>query len=455
MSQSPTSTDQGADAGPQAGRTMKEYYEIAERVLPGAGLAVYSNPDDIRFVVHKGEGAKLQDVNGKWYIDYSMAASVNILGHAHPALAEAMTDQLTRGHLHFGNLNVPVIELAIELVDAIPCAEMVVFGSTGSEANAYALRMARSFTGRDKVMKFEGAYHGAHDYSAISTFGGGATDTPHITNFPHGVPDSAGIPQAVQDTVLVAPFNDLEAVRKIIEEHPNEIAAITTEVVQRNIPPHPDFHQGLRDLCDEFGILLIYDEVVSGFRMSYAGGQGYYGVTPDLAAYGKIIGGGAALSAVAGRAEILNQANPRRRGEDDYVFVNGTHCGNPLAAAAGLANLRELKKPGFYDWLNGQAEKMRQEAQKIFDKHDMPVLSYGVASFWNVLFRDAPPRNQADMDASGDMKASKEFDLELVRQGIYVLPINRRYFSLAHDDEILDESLRRIDAACRVWTTTH
>ena len=240
-----------------------------------------------------------------------------------------------------------------------------------------------------------------------------------------------------------------------MEEHAGEIAAVTTEPVQRNIPPHPDFHRGLRGLCDEFDILLIYDEVVSGFRMSYGGGQEYYGVTPDLAAYGKIIGGGAALSAVAGRAEIVGQANPRRRGEDDYVFVNGTHCGNPLAAAAGLACLRELKKPGAYDWLNGQAENMRREAQKVFDRHDMPVLSYGVASYWNILFRDAPPRNQADMDATGDLKASKEFDMELVRQGIYVLPINRRYFSLAHDDEILEESLQRIDAACRAWTTRH
>ncbi len=451
MSRSETTAAQAADRP----RGMKEYYEIAERVLPGAGLAVYSNPDDIRFVVDKGEGARLRDVDGKWYIDYSMAASVNILGHAHPAIADAMSEQLARGHLHFGNLNVPVIELAKELVDAIPCAEMVVFGSTGSEANAYALRLARSFTGRDKVMKFEGAYHGAHDYSAISTFGGGAVGTPHIANFPHGVPDGAGIPQAVRDTVLVAPFNDLAAVRRIMEEHAGEIAALTTEPVQRNIPPHPDFHQGLRDLCDEFDVLLVYDEVVSGFRMSYGGGQGYYGVTPDLAAYGKIIGGGAALSAVAGRAEIVGQANPRRRGEDDYVFVNGTHCGNPLAAAAGLACLRELKKPGAYDLLNGQAEKMRGEAQKVFDRHDMPVLSYGVASYWNILFRDAPPRNQADMDATGDMRSSREFDFELVRQGIYVLPINRRYFSLAHDDEILEESLRRLDAACRVWTARH
>lgn len=453
MSQSEATVARTGDR-PSA-RGMKEYYEIAERVLPGAGLAVYSNPDDIRFVVHKGEGAKLQDVDGKWYIDYSMAASVNILGHAHPAITDAMSDQLTRGHLHFGNLNVPVIELARELVDAIPCAEMVVFGSTGSEANAYALRLARSFTGRDKVMKFEGAYHGAHDYSAISTFGGGTTGAPHIANYPHGIADGAGIPRAVQETVLVAPFNDLEAVRRIMEEHAGEIAAVTTEPVQRNIPPHPDFHQGLRDLCDEFDVLLIFDEVVSGFRMSYGGGQEYYGVTPDLAAYGKIIGGGAALSAVAGRAEIVDQANPRRRGEDDYVFINGTHCGNPLAAAAGLACLRELRKPGAYDWLNGQAENMRREAQKVFDRHDMPVLSYGVASYWNVLFRDAPPRNQADMDATGDLKASKEFDMELVRQGIYVLPINRRYFSLAHNDEILEESLRRIDAACRIWATRH
>lgn len=448
MSQSEATVGQGITSARPGTRSMKEYYEIAEKVLPGAGLAIYSNPDDIRFVVHKGEGAMLQDVEGNWYIDYSMAASVNILGHAHPALQAAIADQCTRGHLHFGNLNEPVIELSQELVNAIPCAEMVVYGTTGSEANAYALRLARAFTGRQKVMKFEGAYHGAHDYSAISTFGGG------VTNYPQGIPDGAGIPEAVRDTVLVSPFNDIEAARRIMAEYHKDLAAITIEPVQRNLPPVPGFLEGLRELCDEYGVLLIFDEVISGFRLAYGGAQEYFGVIPDLAAYGKIIGGGVALSAVAGPAEIIGQANPRRRAEPDYVFVNGTHCGNPLAAATGLAALAELRKPGVYDRLNGQAESLRQEAQKLFDRHGMPVLSYGVASFWNILFRDGVPTSHADMVA-GDMASSRDFDFELVRQGLYVLPINRRYLSVAHDDAIIEETLRRVDAACRVWTSRH
>jgi glutamate-1-semialdehyde 2,1-aminomutase len=432
-----------AGAGPGR-RTMAENYAIAERVLPGAGLAIYSNPDDIRFIVHRGEGARLQDVEGRWYLDYSMGASVNILGHAHPALQRAIADQCVRGHLHFGNLNEPVIDLARELVDAIPCAEQVMFGTTGSEANAYALRMARAFTGRQKVLKFEGGYHGAHDYSAISTFGGG------VTNYPQGIPDGAGIPEAVRDSVLVSPFNDLEATRRIVAEHWRDLAAITVEPVQRNLPPREGFLEGLRALCDEYGVLLIFDEVISGFRLAWGGAQEYFGVTPHLAAYGKIIGGGVPLSCVAGPAEIVGLASPRRRAEPDYVFVNGTHCGNPLAAAAGLAALGELRQPGVYDRLNGQSEVLRREAQAVFDRHGLPVVSYGVGSFWNVLFRDGIPASHADMMA-GDMASSREFDFELVRQGLYVLPINRRYLSLAHDDAIVEETLRRVDAACRVW----
>ncbi|MSO93317.1 MAG: aminotransferase class III-fold pyridoxal phosphate-dependent enzyme [Rhodospirillales bacterium] len=416
-------------------------YDIAERRLPGAALGANSLPDDIRFVVRKGEGSRIQDVNGRWYIDYVCGAGALILGHAHPQVTQKIAEQVGNGIHFFGMLNEQSVQLADEVVEAVPCAEKVVFGTTGSEATFYAMRLARAFTGRDAILKFEGGYHGNNDYSNISM-------TPKaISNYPQGQPDSAGIPAGTQASVLVAPYNDLDAVRLLVAEHKNELAAIIVEPVQRIIYPAPGFLQGLRKIADDYGILLIFDEVVTGFRLAYGGAQELYGVTPDLAAYGKIVGGASALSAVAGRADVLDLSDPRNKSNPKYVHVNGTLHGNPVACAAGLATLAEIRKPGFYDRLNTIGADFRKAMQDVLDRLGVPALVLGEGSLWHILFLTKPPRNYADV-LSSDQARTKALDHELVRQGLYVLP-NRRFVSAAHTDKDIEETARALDAACR------
>ncbi len=360
-------------------------YEIAERVLPGAGLGGYALPEDVRFIFHRGEGAHIQDVDGRWYIDYVGGAGANILGHAHPAVIEAVHEQVGKGLHFFGGLSDVAVELAETLVRLIPCAERLIYTTTGSEATFYALRMARAFTGKDKILKFEGAYHGNHDYASVSLFPSAAA------NYPHASADTGGVPEALPPTVLVAPYNDLEAVERIVQAHKDELAAIIVEPVQRIIFPRPGFLQGLREICDRYGLLLIFDEVVTGFRLALGGGQEYYGVTPDLASYGKIVGGGGPLGCVAGRAEIIERANPKHKGQADYAYINGTLHGNPVAAAAGLATIGELEKPGFYAALHAKSARFTAALQDVLDRHGLPAIAAGRASFWQLLFLTEEP----------------------------------------------------------------
>jgi len=330
----------------------------ADAYLPGAGLGAYSLPDDIRLVFAHARGAKMRDVDGAEFIDYVGGAGALILGHAHPAVVAAAQAQLARGAHVFGSLTQPAIELAKRLTRAIPCAEKIVYATTGSEATAYAMRLARAFTGRDKVLKFAGAYHGNHDYALVAAFPAGDSTAARA--------DSAGQPAAVVETMLVAPYNDLAAVKKIVAQHGRELAAIIVEGVQRIIPARPEFLHGLRKVCDENDSLLILDEVVTGFRLSPGGAQEWYGVVPDLATYGKVIGAGGPLSCVAGRAELIDQANPRRKGEDDFTYFNGTLHGNPVAAAATMALLDELDAPGVYAKLNRATDDLLSRMPKSF-----------------------------------------------------------------------------------------
>jgi glutamate-1-semialdehyde 2,1-aminomutase len=304
-------------------------YQVAERALPGAGLGGYSLPEDVRVVIAEGRGSRVRSVEGRWYIDYVGGAGANILGHGHPEVLEAVQRQAAKGLHFFGTLNEAAITLSEKLVELIPCAERLAFTTTGSEATFYALRIARAFTGRQKVLKFEGAYHGNHDYSAFSLF------PTKPANYPVAPADSGGVPEVLQPLVLVAPYNDLAAVRQIADEHRQDLAAIIVEGCQRIILAKPEFLRGLRELADETGALLIFDEVVTGFRLALGGAQEYFGVAPDLATYGKIVGGGGPLGCVAGRADVIDCVNPRRKGQSDYAYINGTLHGNPVAAAAG------------------------------------------------------------------------------------------------------------------------
>ena len=419
-----------------------EYYEVAAETLPGAGLGSYSLPDDVRFVIHKGAGSRLQDVRGRWYIDYVGGAGALVLGHAFPTVVDAVKDQAERGIHFFGTLNEQCIQLAEQLVPLIPCAERVAFTTTGSEATAYAMRTARAATGRSKVLKFEGGYHGNHDYSAFSV-------TPSaLSNYPQGQPETGGLPANMVDNILVSPYNDLDTARRIVEQNCDDLAAIIVEPVQRVVFPKDDFLPGLRNICDDNDILLIFDEVVTGFRLALGGAQEYFGVLPDLASYGKIVGGGGPLGCVAGKAEYMDLMNPRNRGNANYSYVNGTLHGNPVAAVAGLATLAELKKPSFYKDLHALADDVSTACQKILDKNRVPAMATGKASFWQILFLDKTPLSHADI-MNSDLASSRALDLAQMHEGLYVLPNVRRFVSAVHTGEDIEETVRALDAACK------
>ena len=261
------------------------------------------------------------------------------MGHAHPDVTEAVEKQLSKGTTFFA-LNESAIELAEMIVAAVPCAEQLRFVSSGSEATLYTMRLARAFTGKEKILKFEGGYHGMNDYALMSMAPKKEAD------FPQPLPDSAGIPTSVGESVLIAPFNDLETTKELLIQNRNEVAAVIVEPFQRLISPKPGFLEGLRELTASEGVLLIFDEVVTGFRFSYQGAQGYYGVVPDLCALGKVIGGGFPLAAVAGSRKLFDHFDSEKVGAGGYLPQIGTLSGNPVASVAGIATLKILSKAG-------------------------------------------------------------------------------------------------------------
>jgi glutamate-1-semialdehyde 2,1-aminomutase len=425
--------------------SQDDYHAMAEAALPGGGLGGYALADEIRFVFSHGAGPRFWDVDGREFIDYTGGAGALILGHAHPALVSAAQEQTARGMHMFGALNDVAVQLAERLVRDIPCAEKIAYATTGSEATAYAMRLARAFTGRSKIIKFEGGYHGNHDYSLVSTF------PKSIGQYPRGSADTAGQPTAVRDVTLIAPYNDLEITRQIAHDSADDLAAIIVEPVQRIIRGEPEFLEGLRRLCDQLGCLLIFDEVVTGFRLAYGGAQAALGIRPDLATFGKVIGGSGPLSVVAGRAEIIDLANPTRKSDANYAYFNGTLHGNPVAAATTLAALDELAQPGVYKRLNAASESFCSDAQKILDRHSVPAIAAQVGSLWQFLFMTEPPRNQADM-AAADTEAMRRLDSEMMKRGQYMLPGVRRFISCVHTDVELEETLQALDESCRTLT---
>ncbi len=304
-----------------------ELRATAESIFPGRSSGSYAVPPWMQdVVVASGQGSRFYTTTGDGYLDYILGSGPLILGHAHPQVVAAVQEQAGRGSTFYA-LNEPIIRLGQMIVEAVPCAEQVMFASSGAEATYLALRLARAATGRDLILRFAGSYHGHHDY--VST-------------------QSAGVPEAVRESVLTATFNDLASVEEQLAAHPGQVAAVIVEPLHRVVRPEPGFLDDLARVTRAAGALLIFDEVVTGFRLGWGGGQERYGVTPDLATYGKIIGGGYPLSAICGRREIMEQASPRRGGQPGYVFISGTLSGNPIGATAGLATLTELRQPGVY-----------------------------------------------------------------------------------------------------------
>ncbi len=410
----------------------------AARVFPGGVLGSHRSAPGLELVVREARGAYLWDTRGRRYLDYLLGSGPMVLGHAHPAVVEAVQRQAARGST-FMLLNEPVIELAEEIVGAVECAEQVRFTSSGSEATFFALRVARAFRRRDKILKFEGGFHGTHDYALMSV----SPRTPKA--FPAATPDSGGIPYAIADEVLVAPYNDLATTEAIIAAHHDVLGAVIMEPYQRVIVPDPAFLRGVREVTRRYGVPLVYDEIVTGFRLAYGGAQEYYGVVPDVAAFGKVIAGGFPLAAVAGRAEIMRHFDAALEGTPDYVWQAGTLNGNPIAAVAGLATLAELRKPSTYERLFRTGARLRDGLAAAARKHGLAAQVSGEPPVFDILFTDRPVVDyRATLTA--DRRRIALFNEECLRRGV-VKAVNKIYVSLAHSDADVDETLRVFDEA--------
>jgi glutamate-1-semialdehyde 2,1-aminomutase len=406
--------------------------ERARRVFPGGALGAFTLPAGQEFVVTRGEGAHLYDTDGRRYIDCVLGSGPMILGHTHPAIVSAVRAQLERGS-QFYTVNDAAIRLAETILAATGWAERLKFTSTGSEATYFALRLARAATGRDKILKFEGAYHGHHDYVMMST-------TPSApADFPKALPDSAGIPRALESEVLIAPFNDLEQALRLIDAHHDQLAAVIVEPGCRLIEPQPGFLEGLREATRRHGIVLVFDEVVTGFRIAYGGSRAIYHVTPDLICFGKIIGGGYPLAAVAGRQEIMEHANPRKRGLQ-YAYVSGTLNGNPLAATAGLATLEELRRAGVYEQLDAAGARLRHALADVCRELRTPAQILGKGAMLNIYFTGTPIHDYRTARTE-DLARKDKLSRELLRRGLIANLSAKLYLSTAHSDEVLDETI--------------
>ncbi|MGH6689633.1 MAG: aspartate aminotransferase family protein [Gammaproteobacteria bacterium] len=405
---------------------------LASERLPGGVLGTSRFRDELAFVVKRAQGAHLWDWSGREYIDYLLGSGPMFLGHAHPAVVRAVTEQLQDGSTFF-MVNEPVIRLADEICGAVPCAEQVRFTSTGSEATFFALRAARAYRQRDKIMKFEGGYHGSHDYALMS-------QTPKSPKaFPAAMPDSAGIPHVIEGEVLIAPYNDLPTVEALLAVHADSLAAVIVEPFQRIIPPREGFLEGLRRLTRRHAIPLIFDEVVTGFRFAYGGAQEHYRVTPDLATFGKIVGGGFPLAAVAGRADIMRGFDPRGEGTGAFVSQVGTLNGNPVAAAAGLASLAELRKPGVYDRVRTIGGALMSGLEDLVKTLGITAQVVGHPTVFDVFFTDTPIVDYR-ATLTNDAAKLRRFNEACLRRGV-LKGTSKIYVSCAHTEADVERTL--------------
>ena len=419
----------------------EDLFDKAHRVLPGGSFGNTA----AELVIARGQGSRVWDEEGREYIDYLIGSGPMLIGHNHPAVTAAAQRQIELGSTFFAN-NRQGIELAGVIADAVPCADKVRFTSTGSEADAFVMRLARAFTGRDKILKFEGGYHGYSEYGLMSL----APKQPGNSYRP--IRDSAGIPQNTTENILVAPFNDAAAVESLIREHSGEVAAVFMEPLQRLIPPQPGFLEAMRRLTLENDMLLVFDEVVTGFRMAYGGAQEYYGVVPDLCTLGKAIGGGFPLAAVAGRDDIMALFDRERAEPDRFVPMVGTLSGNPVAAAAGLATLEVLRQPGSYERLHATGERLMSGLSAFLARAGLDAQVVGSPIMFDVIFAGGEMRNYRDT-LRGDAGMLKRFNQELMARGVLKAD-SKFYMSLAIDERDVEETLAAFDGAVAALAST-
>ncbi len=409
-------------------KSQSSWIDRANAVLPAGGFGNF----DPGIIIREGKGSRVWDEDGNEYVDYLIGSGPMLLGHGHPEVLEAVREQLPKGLTFFAN-NAAGIELAEQICDAMACGEQVRYVTSGGEADMYAMRLARAFTGRDKIMKFEGGYHGMSAEAQMSLA------PEQLTNFPVAVPDSAGIPSGVRDEMLVAPFNDIEFARSLIAEHGHEIAGIIVEPLQRVIPPAPGFLQALREECDRHGIVLVFDEIVTGFRFAYGGAQELYGVTPDVCTLGKIIGGGFPLAAIAGKADIMAHFDKEKVGAEGFLMQLGTLSGNPIAAVAGMKTMEILRRPGQYEKLRSLGKTLMDAISGHLGKAGFDHQIVGDPTLFDVLFTSTRINDYRDV-YKADAARNQRFNKLLREKGIFKSP-GKLYPCLALTDADIDQTI--------------
>jgi glutamate-1-semialdehyde 2,1-aminomutase len=415
-----------------------DLFERAKTLIPGGVNSPVRAFKPYPFFTKEAKGSRINDVDGNEYIDYCLGFGPLILGHSHPKIVEAIKLQLEAGTL-YGTPTEQEVDFAELLSEVVPSAEMIRLVSTGSEATMAAIRAARGFTGKNKIIKFEGCYHGAHDYVLVKAGSGAAT---------FGVPNSLGIPEATTRNTIVVPFNDVDKLEKTMKENKNDLAAVIIEPVIGNIGvvlPKKGFLETLRELTETYGVVLIFDEVITGFRLALGGAQEYFGVKPDVTTLGKILGGGLPLAAFTGKKEIMELVAPSGK-----VYQAGTFSGNPLSVSAGLATVGLLKERGreFYNELEGKCKRIVKPLSEMVSARGFKLQINHIASMFQLFFTDKPVFDYDSTNAS-DNRKFMEFHAKLLRKGVFLPPsqFETCFLSEAHSLDDLEKTVECLSEA--------
>ena len=415
----------------------EELFDRAVKVIPGgvnSPVRAYGAIGIAPRFIDRADGCHIYDVDGKEYVDYIDSWGPMILGHNFPEVKESVLKACEKG-LSFGCATAIEVEMAEFICDHIPHVDMVRMVNSGTEAVMSAVRVARGFTGKNKIIKFAGCYHGHSDAMLVSAGSGVITS---------GVPDSAGVPKGCTEDTMTAVYNDLDSVRALMEQADGQTAAVIVEAVGANmgvVPPKKGFLEGLRKLCDEYGALLIFDEVITGFRLAFGGAAEYFGVTPDLVTYGKIIGAGMPVGAYGGRREIMELVSPVGK-----VYQAGTLSGNPIAMAAGLTQLKYLyEHQEIYKDLEKKGKRLYGGMEKILAEKNLPYHINHVSSLGSLFFTEQEVVDYTSAKSS-DTKAFSEYFKGMLAQGIHMAPsqFEAMFLSVAHTDEIIDQTLEAV-----------